>query len=355
MTSNLRVGVFVDAENIKYNGGYQLRYDILRRFAARNSGHLLRLNTYMAFDSERAKVDSDYAKSNYAYQQMVRGFGWKVTVKIVRRYTDEEGNTSTKANADLDLAVDAMLQSDQLEQILLVTGDGDFLQMVNALQNKGCRVDLLGFRNVSRTLQRQVDAYYSGYLVPDLLPVSYEPRNEWGKAGSVVRGVCIKWIVEKGYGFLRYARAISPNLWITDPRDSESPYVSVFCHASELSEDITEDLLHNRETVFEFYLKESGQKDLSLMANNVRLAIQVERAGRPTSGFQAHAGLQQAKRPVRQPRYEGEDDGERGEGIDVGMTEQAEPEGINHVEDRIEQGEVLPERGEHVNGVEHTP
>ena len=37
--SQMKVGVFVDAENIKFNGGYNLRYDVLRRFAARNGGY----------------------------------------------------------------------------------------------------------------------------------------------------------------------------------------------------------------------------------------------------------------------------------------------------------------------------
>ena len=273
----MRVGVFVDAENVRYNGGYQMRYDILRRFAAREGGILQRLNTYLAFDQDRAKEDPVYAKKSRIYQQMVRDFGWKITVKAVRRYTDEEGNLTTKANADLDLAVDARLQAENLDLILLATGDGDFLQLVNALQNKGCRVELIGFKNVSRQLQKQVDAFYSGYLVPDLLPISYEPRNEWGKPGSCVRGVCSKWFADKGYGFLRFIDDISPNLWITDPRDYDSPYASVFCHANELADEVTEDLLMNRETILEFYVNQSEQKDNGLVANNVRLAFNVNR------------------------------------------------------------------------------
>ncbi|MES9965993.1 MAG: NYN domain-containing protein [Sedimenticola sp.] len=267
--SELKVGVFVDAENIKFNGGYQLRYDILRRFAARNSGTLLRLNTYLAFDQERAREDADYAKKSNIYQQMVRDYGWKITVKTVRRFTDEEGYVTTKANADLDLAVDAMLQVENLDLILLVTGDGDFLQVVTALQNRGCRVELLGFKNVSKQLQRQVDAFYRGYLIPDLLPFPHEPRNEWGKPGSCVRGVCTKWFPDKGYGFLRFIREISPNLWITDPRDPESPYESVFCHANELAENVTPEELMNRDTIVEFYLEES-EVDEGLIATNVR-------------------------------------------------------------------------------------
>jgi uncharacterized LabA/DUF88 family protein len=277
LNSLMRIGVFVDAENVRYNGGYQMRYDVLRRFAAREAGILQRLNTYLAFDLERAREDTEYAKKSRAYQQMVRDFGWKITVKYVRRYTDDSGNVTTKANADLDMAVDAMLQAGKLDQVLLVTGDGDFLQVVNALQNTGCRVELVGFKNVSRQLQQEVDAFYSGYMIPDLLPISYEPRNEWGKPGSCVRGVCTKWFPEKGYGFLRFMNQISSNLWITDPRDEGSPFTSVFCHANEVADEVTEDMLMNRETVLEFYLNESEQKDNGLVANNVRLAFSVNR------------------------------------------------------------------------------
>ena len=277
MSSNLRVGVYVDAENVRYNGGYQMRYDVLRRFAAREGGSLQRLNTYLAFDSERAREDQEYAKKSRTYQQMVRDFGWKITVKHVRRYTDENGNVTTKANADLDMAVDAMLQVDKLDYVLLVTGDGDFLQVVSALQNRGCRVELIGFRNVSRQLQQTVDTFYSGYMIPDLLPISYEPRNDWGQAGSCVRGVCSKWFPDKGYGFLRVMNHISPNLWVTDPREPDSPYTSVFCHANEVADEVSEDMLMNRETILEFYLNESDQKDNGLVANNVRLAFTVNR------------------------------------------------------------------------------
>ena len=271
MSGNLKVGVFVDAENIKLNGGYQMRYDVLRRFAARGGGTLLRLNTYLAFDRERVENDSEYAKKTITYQQTVRDFGWKVIGKPVRRYTDEDGNVRTKANADLDLAVDAMLQVENLDQILLVTGDGDFLQVVNALQNRGCRVELLAFKNVSRELQRQVDAFYSGYLIPDLLPFSYEPKNDWGANGHCVRCVCTKWFPDKGYGFLRYVKSLDGKLWITDPRDPQSPYAGVFCHANELAEGISPEDMLNRENIFELYLRESEQKDGAQVANNVRL------------------------------------------------------------------------------------
>ena len=277
MSSHIKIGVFVDAENIRYNGGFHMRYDILRRFAVRNGGDLLRLNTYMAFDRERAEQDLEYARKTQGYQQMLRDYGWKVIAKEVRRYTDEEGNITTKANADLDMAVDAMLQAENLDLVLMVTGDGDFVQVINALQNKGCRVETLAFKNVSHDLKKRSDNFFSGFLIPDLLPIHYEPQNDWGKVGSCVRGVCNKWFPDKGYGFLRFIRRIAPNLWITDAREPDSPYETVFCHANELADGISADHLMNRENIFEFYLRESGQKENGLIAQNVRMVPQTGR------------------------------------------------------------------------------
>jgi len=38
---------------------------------------------------------------------------WKIIVKHIQRYTNKAGNVTTKANVDLDLAVDAMHQADR--------------------------------------------------------------------------------------------------------------------------------------------------------------------------------------------------------------------------------------------------
>jgi len=274
MSSTLKVGVFVDAENIRYNGGFNMRYDVLRRFASRGNRSPVRLNTYVAFDPERASEDGEYAKKAYAYQQAARQFGWKVTVKNARRFTDSTGNVTVKANSDLDIAVDALLQADNLDEILLLSGDGDFQPLVTALQNRGCRVELLGFDNCSRPLQRQVDYFHSGFLIPELVPITYEPRNQWGRPGSCVRGVCSKWFPDKGYGFLSFLRSISDNNWLYDSRMPDSPWASVFCHINEVASEVSEEDLLQGDTVLEFYVKESPQETDGLIAQNVRLVQQ---------------------------------------------------------------------------------
>jgi len=268
---SIKVGVFVDSENVRRNGGYHLRYDVLRRFAERGDRSLVRLNTYMAFDKELAEKDSEYARKSYAHQQIARQLGWKVNIRDTRRIINDEGKTSIENNSNLSIAVDALLQAEHLDEILLVTGDGDFLPLVNAIQNRGRRVGLLGFDHVSTQLQHQADAFHSGFLTPNLIPIAYEPKNAWGRTGSCVRGICTKWFVEKGYGFLSFLDRIDDNSWITNTRVKESPWTSAFCHINEISSDVNdEDLIHG-DTVLEFYIQESPQDADGLVAQNVRL------------------------------------------------------------------------------------
>jgi hypothetical protein len=141
--------------------------------------------------------------------------------------------------------------------VLLVTGDGDFLQVVRALQNKGCRVEVLAFRNVSRELQHEADAFYSGYLVPGLIPSRGDARVPWGELGSRIRGICIRWEADRGFGFIRFLTAISARLWVTDTRQEDSPYESAFVHISDLPRELDTDDLPSRDIILEFDLESS--------------------------------------------------------------------------------------------------
>lgn len=168
----LKAGIYVDAENVARCGGWGMRFDILRAFVEARDTRVLRANVYLAVDEEREEKEWLFREKKQAYRSILRRQGYKVVPKFVKRYVNEDGELVMKANADLDLAVDALLQAQRLDYLLLVSGDGDFVRLVNALQNLGCRVDALGFHNVSRELRDTVDNYHSGFFVPDLLPTS---------------------------------------------------------------------------------------------------------------------------------------------------------------------------------------
>ncbi len=97
----------------------------------------------------------NYRYKAKSFHSILRDFGFKVIVKKVRWFTDEQGVRYGKSNADLELAVDALMQSERLDYVLLVSGDGDFIQVVRALQNKGCRVEVLAFKNVAKELRNE--------------------------------------------------------------------------------------------------------------------------------------------------------------------------------------------------------
>jgi uncharacterized LabA/DUF88 family protein len=267
-----KIGVYVDVANVNRNGGYGMHYDILREFACRDNAEALRLNAYVSFDPERAREDVAYRKGINGYFSVLREYGFKVIQKNVKWYEDEKGNRYGKANADLDMAVDVLLQSRNLDRVILVTGDGDFIKVVQAIQNYGCRVEIVGFDNVSSELKREADMFISGYLIPNLLPPKKASENSpnWGELGSVVRGYCYHYDEEKGFGFMRYMDRIGQGLWITDSRNEESPYRSVFFHGSNLPVNINPSSLPSRDLLFEFRLEKS-KTNKDPVAMNIRL------------------------------------------------------------------------------------
>lgn len=193
----LKTGIYVDAENIRLSGGYGMRYDVLVELANSDNSVLLRANSYLAEDRSRTTDDDEYRQKLYRYHNIIRQCGFKVIKKFVKHFVDDEGILTTKANADMDLAIDALLQARNLDRIILLTGDGDFIRLVLALQNMGCRVEVIGFNNVSNELKETADSYLSGFLIPGLLPM---PPDAAGR----LRGMPVNYNPDRGFGFLRY-------------------------------------------------------------------------------------------------------------------------------------------------------
>ncbi len=271
IASIAKVGVYVDSANIYRNGGHRMQYDILREFACRDDGELMRLNTYVTYDRGRAETDPEYRRKTQGFHSALRDFGYKVIIKDVKWFIDDMGNRVPKANSDLDLAVDVLLQSENLDRILLVTGDGDFVQVVRALQNKGCRVEVVAFDNVAASLKQEADMFMSGYQIPNLLPFT-NPHNRWGEVNGYVRGWCYYFDPNKGIGYMRYLSRIDRGLWLTDKRrNPDSPYESAFFRFSRLSDETVTDKLPNRDLIFEFRLTPSDRKADEYTATEIAL------------------------------------------------------------------------------------
>ncbi len=213
----LKAGIFLDVENLSRNGGWGIRYEVIKDLATAQGTTVLRANAYLAIDKDREKQDYGYRQKNENYRAAIRRNGFHLLLKVVKRYYDSEGVLVEKANADLDLAVDALLQAENLDYILLGSGDGDFLRLVRAIQNRGKRVDLLSFANTSSELIREVDNHFSGFLVPGIL--GDDPN------GKRKRGVMHAVNEDRGFGFITMRTGLGAN----DMR------YDVFCHIRDVS------------------------------------------------------------------------------------------------------------------------
>ena len=69
--------------------------------------------------------------------------GYQVVSKPAKSYTDREGRNRIKGNMDIELALDMVEMAENVDHIILCSGDGDFRAAVEACQRKGTRVTVI--------------------------------------------------------------------------------------------------------------------------------------------------------------------------------------------------------------------
>jgi uncharacterized LabA/DUF88 family protein len=87
-----------------------------------------------------------------------------MVTKPTKEFTDSFGRRKIKGNMDIELTVDAMRLVENLDHVVLFTGDGDFRALVAALQLRGRRVSVVSTLQtqppmVADELRRQADQF----------------------------------------------------------------------------------------------------------------------------------------------------------------------------------------------------
>ena len=98
--------------------------------------------------------------------------GYAVVTKPLKEFTDASGRRKFKGNMDIELAVDAMEMAENLDHIVLFSGDGDFRRLSEALQRRGLRVTVVSTIKtqppmIADELRRQADTFLE---LQDLAP-----------------------------------------------------------------------------------------------------------------------------------------------------------------------------------------
>jgi uncharacterized LabA/DUF88 family protein len=131
-----RVGVFVDAANI------ELACDRLRaRLDWAKILALLTENRQLVRAIAYSPVHDD-PNVSIETQRFVEPFldkGFKVVTKALKRFQDG----TVKANVDIEMALDILSMLERLDVVCLVSGDGDFQRLVELIQSRGIRVEVV--------------------------------------------------------------------------------------------------------------------------------------------------------------------------------------------------------------------
>ena len=155
-----RFALFIDGANL-YATTKALGFDIdYKRLLShfKSKGRLVRALYYTAISE-----DQEYSSIRPLIDWLDYN-GYTMVTKPTKEYTDAAGRRKIKGNMDIELAVDAMELADNLDHIVLFSGDGDFRSMVEAVQKKGKRVTIVSTLQtnppmIADELRRQSDEF----------------------------------------------------------------------------------------------------------------------------------------------------------------------------------------------------
>src|SRR5216110_1205099 len=155
-----RIAIFIDGANL-YSAARGLAFDIdYKRLLDlfRSKGRLVRALYYTALAE-----DQEYSSIRPLVDWLDYN-GYTMVTKPTKEFTDALGRRKIKGNMDIELTVDAMRLVENLDHVVLFTGDGDFRALVGALQMRGRRVSVVSTLQtqppmVADELRRQADQF----------------------------------------------------------------------------------------------------------------------------------------------------------------------------------------------------
>ena len=155
-----RIAIFIDVQNLYHSAKNlfkaRVNFENLIKAAIRDR-QLVRIFAYVvksetSEDTGEGKVLSGEA----AFFDALEKLGIELRVKDIQIYA----SGFKKADWDVGMAVDAIRLSPSVDTIVLATGDGDFIPLVEYLQAHGKLVEVMAFsKSASGKLKETVDEF----------------------------------------------------------------------------------------------------------------------------------------------------------------------------------------------------
>ncbi|MBI4132174.1 MAG: NYN domain-containing protein [Candidatus Sungbacteria bacterium] len=154
-----RVAVFIDVQNMYHSARnlYSARVSFREVVRAAVAGrHLIRSFAYVV----RTKTGEEKP-----FFEALEKEGIEMRVKDLQEFY----GGAKKADWDVGMAIDAVRTADIVDVIVIVSGDGDFLPLLDYLKGRGRRVEVIAFgRSASQRMKEAAD---------DFLDLEEEPKR----------------------------------------------------------------------------------------------------------------------------------------------------------------------------------
>lgn len=176
---NDRVAVFIDGANL-YQAAKALGFDIdYKRLlqALASECRFLRAYYYTALLDEQ-----EYSPIRPLVDWLDYN-GYTMVTKPLKEFTQATGRRKYKGNMDVEITVDVMEISSHVDQVVLVSGDGDFRRLVEAVQRRGVRVTVISTIRtqppmVADELRRQADYFLDLAELQGKVAREYQARHD---------------------------------------------------------------------------------------------------------------------------------------------------------------------------------
>ena len=150
-----RVAVFIDAANIIHchkDIGWKVDFKKLKKYFETKCS-LVAIYYYSAY--------LDESPTQQSFFEMLSRKGYILRLKKLRRITNTDGTIQFKGNCDTDMVVDAVARMDEYDTAVIMSGDSDFISLVNLLRGKGKRVIVISTRwHIAKDLIQVADFYF---------------------------------------------------------------------------------------------------------------------------------------------------------------------------------------------------
>lgn len=132
-----RIAIFVDVQNLFYSAKYQFHSKVdfakLMKFGVQER-QLIRALAYIV---QTPDIDQS------GFLNILENIGFEIKSKDLRLRPDG----TAKGDWDMGIAIDSIAMAERIDVVVLVSGDGDFVDLVNMLKSRGIIVEVMSFPN----------------------------------------------------------------------------------------------------------------------------------------------------------------------------------------------------------------